>query len=129
MYHEKYLELIDKIKETGDVDELKKTEGFVQYFKEYVNLVYKISLKIPVLETQFDPDLAEHGITTLKDLEKNNLQSVIDACHYLNLTCRVYGLKPFCPRLSADKKEFADFASDFVSEMFQAGLQNKPVLE
>ncbi len=129
MYYEKYQKLIDKITEAGKLDELKTVEEFVRYFKEYVNFIYSTGLRIPIVELKFSPEVVSQSVETLNELKQKRLQSVIDACDYLNMSCKVYKIEPFCPKLSADKKEFAKFAGDFVTEIFQAGLQNKPVFE
>lgn len=129
MYYEKYKELLSKIKEAGKTDEFETVESFVNEFKKYVDLVYSISLSTPILETKFPSEFSEQGITTLEDLKKNNLQLVKDACDYLNTTCRVYGLKQFCPKWKESDDKFTKFAGEFVAEIYKLGIQNKPDLE
>ena len=125
MIYEKYKELIDKIKEAGEIDELRTVEEFIRYFKEYVNFIYSTGLKMPIVELKFSPDVVDQSVTTLEELKKKRLQSVIDACDYLNMSCKVYGIEPFCPKLSAGKEEFAEFAVKFVAEIYKAALQER----
>ena len=55
-------------------------------------------------------------------MNKANYEAVIDACNLINIICRQYGLKPFCPH-PTNKTEVTEFAGNFVTEVFKTGTQ------
>lgn len=79
-------------------------------------------LKTPIFQVKYSEKDIENADIILKDLKQNNYEAVIDACNLINIICRQYGLKPFCPH-PTNKTEVTEFAGNFVTEVFKTGTQ------
>jgi len=86
---------------------------------EYVNSVYTMELKMPILRFRLEPEEFRNAIMELDRARHNAHEAAIDACRILNRICTQVGLENLYTGSLEERLEVADFCMSVVSTLFE----------
>lgn len=86
---------------------------------EYVNAVYTMELKMPILRFRLEPAEFRDAIMELDRTRRDAHEAAIDACRILNRMCEKAGLENLYPGNIDERLEVAEFCMTVVSTLFE----------
>ena len=133
------IELINAIKLSPKLKE-EKADDFeflinrLEKLPNYVNRVYMMNLKMPILRAKYDePSELEYHIRELDEKRRIAHDSAIDACKQINRMAKTYNCQNlFCPielenvAIDSDlRHNIAVFIGEFVNEVFKDEIMDR----
>ena len=105
-----------------DKDDLVFLESKFDAFRTYVNVVTSMEYKIPIMRFRLEGEEYREAVAELDRHRRICHEDVIGTCSYLNRVSGMLGLEPFYEGDINDRYQVAEFAGEFVEELYQRGI-------
>ena len=110
-------------KEFGaDADNIEFLESRLDTFRIYVNAVTSMEYRIPILKFKMEGESLRDVIMELDKSRKICHDNAIATCSAFNRISEQLGLEPFFEGDTNDRHQVAEFAGEFVNELYQQGI-------
>lgn len=106
----------------SDEENISFLEDRFDSFRTYVNAVASMEYKIPILRFRLEGDEFRDAVMELDRYRKVCHDDVISTCSFFNRVSANLGLQPFYEGNIEDRHQVAEFAGDFVNELYQRGI-------
>lgn len=104
---------------SGDEEVLEVVERSMNSFMLYVQSVYAMEIRLPIIKfTKEGQDLCD-AITELDRSRRHAHEGAIASCNVLNRICKAFNVEPLFDGNSDDRLAVADFCMDTVTAFFK----------
>lgn len=123
MYKEKYLEMVEALKEEKDILDFVR-EG-VDSFVAYVSAVETMELQLPILRFRCEAEEYREAAINLDKNRRLKHNRAIDAANQINRVCDLFDIEHLFTCDMEDRNEVGIEISKLVTEFLEAGIVKK----